>query len=240
MRLLAGLVDDVDGAAGAGVVVHPATGDPRLVAAVGVAETWDAAQVGCGCGPVATAARTEQVTVVDPVQPSDHAELAALAPVPHAVVVVPGTWAEDGRLVTTLYLDREVHAEALDTVGRYEPMLAAALGLLEYCGDAELRATHLLRMMQYRHVIEQAKGLLMSRRSTGPDEAFAALAECSQRENVRLRELAAALVEAVGGAPAEDPVGGSRLEVGAEAVGAAKRLWDDLSASGSGPSAVPG
>lgn len=44
-------------------------------------------------------------------------------------------------------------------------------------------------------VIEQAKGILMAQRQCGPDEAFDLLRGASQRGNVKVRALAARIVE---------------------------------------------
>jgi ANTAR domain len=60
-------------------------------------------------------------------------------------------------------------------------------------------------MVQYRRVIEQAKGMLMAALGQDAGIAFAALSRASQHFNVRLRNLAVALVETVGNAPAEAP-----------------------------------
>ena len=50
--------------------------------------------------------------------------------------------------------------------------------------------------MRNRAVIEQAKGILAARHGIDPDAAFDRLRGESQRRNVRLAELAAALVAA--------------------------------------------
>jgi GAF domain-containing protein len=47
-----------------------------------------------------------------------------------------------------------------------------------------------------RSVIEQAKGIVMSRRGCDADEAFALLRERSQKSNRKLRDVAAEIVEA--------------------------------------------
>lgn len=204
---------------------------PRLVAAVGVAEEWDAAQLSCGGGPLLEALESDEVLILDPFDPADFEGLARSGPTPRSVVVLPGAWTDEGGLATTLYLGEEPGTEAIEALGEYEPLLAHALGLLEYCGDAETRADQMLQMMQYRRVIEQAKGMVMTRRALGADEAFTRLAEISQQRNVRLRELAVALVESVGGAPAEQPDDiDARTDATPEAVDAAKRFWDDLQA----------
>jgi AmiR/NasT family two-component response regulator len=44
-------------------------------------------------------------------------------------------------------------------------------------------------------VIDQARGILMARRGISAEQAFAELARESQNSNVKLRELAARLVE---------------------------------------------
>ena len=233
VRLLRSLVHAVPEASGAGLVLVGERGEPRQVAGTGSAEEWDAAQLSCRCGPLTEAAMTDEVTLADPFVPRQYPALRAPGDIvpPAALLALPGAWAGDGRLVTTLYLDSPVDTHALSTLGVYEPLLAHALGLLEYCGDAETRADQMLQMMQYRRVIEQAKGMVMTRRSVGADDAFARLAEASQRRNVRLRELAVALVEGVGGAPAEQPAEpGEHIRATPEAVEAAQSLWDDLDA----------
>lgn len=231
LRLLWSLTTAVPGASGAGLVLLGEQREPRQVGAFGTAQAWDAAQLTCRCGPLTQAALADEVRVVEPFDPRDYLDLPQppQAPAPAGLVVLPGAWAGDGRLVTSLYLDTPIDAHAITTLGAYEPLLAHALGLLEYCGDAETRADQMLQMMQYRRVIEQAKGMVMTRRSVGADEAFARLAEVSQRRNVRLRELAVALVEGIGGSPAEQPAEpGERIRATPEAVDAATRLWEDL------------
>ncbi len=230
-RLLRSLVEALPDASGAGLVLVDDDGEARQVAGVGAAESWDAAQLECRCGPLALAVAGEDVQIVEPFDPADYRGLRQPrhTPAPAALIVIPGAWAGQGRLATTAYLDSSIDARTIATLGAYEPLLAHAFGLLEYCGDAETRADQMLAMMQYRRVIEQAKGMVMTRRSVGADEAFSHLAEISQRRNVRLRELAVALVEGVGGAPAEQPnEPGDRVRVSADAMDAAKRLWDDL------------
>jgi len=63
----------------------------------------------------------------------------------------------------------------------------------------------MLQMTQYRRVIEQAKGLVMGASGGDANTAFATLTRASQHFNVRLRNLAVALVEHVGRSSAEHP-----------------------------------
>jgi len=92
----------------------------------------------------------------------------------------------------------------------------------------------MVQMVQYRRVIEQAKGLVMAVTGSDAAAAFATLARASQHFNVRLRNLAVALVELVGGAPAEGPDDPAALVVpGERDRSAAERMWAAL-ATGSG------
>ena len=52
-------------------------------------------------------------------------------------------------------------------------------------------------------VIEQAKGILMARHRCGPDQAFRMLVEASQRDNRKVRDVAAAVVACVQTTPNE-------------------------------------
>ena len=51
--------------------------------------------------------------------------------------------------------------------------------------------------MASRAVIEQAKGILMAQRDCSADEAFDMLRRASQRENVKLRDVAQRIVGSV-------------------------------------------
>ncbi|WP_230751194.1 ANTAR domain-containing protein [Actinomycetospora soli] len=57
------------------------------------------------------------------------------------------------------------------------------------------RAAGLLQALEGRDVIGQAKGVLMARDGVSSEEAFARLSEASQSTNVKLRDVAAWLVE---------------------------------------------
>jgi GAF domain-containing protein len=56
-------------------------------------------------------------------------------------------------------------------------------------------ARHLSAAMEHRSVIEQAKGILMHEQRCSADEAFAILTRVSQRANIKLRDIAAQMVE---------------------------------------------
>ncbi|WP_244282959.1 ANTAR domain-containing protein [Streptomyces flavidovirens] len=72
---------------------------------------------------------------------------------------------------------------------------------LEAETQAQMRAeiTQLRQALSSRTVIGQAQGMLMALAACSADEAWDVLVEVSQRTNIKLREVAAALVAAAGG-----------------------------------------
>lgn len=200
----------------------------RSIAAVGVAATVDDAQVSCGQGPLIEALDKGAVVVVpgdgEP-GPGDGdtdatgyhhldigrypALLEQTGPGPWqsvgGVVVMPGEWGDDLPVVLTVYLDAPVRSDGLAELDRWEALLASALAVVEYCEGEETRAEQMLQMIQYRRVVEQAKGLVMSAVGGDAQSAFGVLSRASQHFNIRVRTLAVALVEHVGRGSAEHP-----------------------------------
>jgi GAF domain-containing protein len=68
--------------------------------------------------------------------------------------------------------------------------------------DAHELSARLGDAMKTRSVIEQAKGMLMAAQHCDENEAFEMLVRASQRENVKLREIAARIVKAATDQPA--------------------------------------
>jgi GAF domain-containing protein len=95
----------------------------------------------------------------------------------------------------------EEHAfddEASRTVARSVASQAAtALHNLRVYDASRTLAQQLEQAMASRAVIEQAKGVLMAQAGCTADEAFARLRAASQRENVKLRDVAARVVAGV-------------------------------------------
>jgi AmiR/NasT family two-component response regulator len=67
------------------------------------------------------------------------------------------------------------------------------------CAAAQAEVEQMKQAMASRAGIEQAKGVLMSQRHCGPDEAFDVLVKLSSQTNRKLRDVAAAVVEHVTG-----------------------------------------
>jgi hypothetical protein len=208
-RLLAYLQDEIGGCLGAGL--HAASHDPDgPIAVTGLAGRLDALQWELDAGPTVHAAREQEaVSSADlrtddrwPGLPDRIAELPGV-PAKVSAVAVAGSWDDQGPIVLSLYLDHEPTPENLRKVEEIEPMLAMSAALVEYCADEILRGDQLLKMVEHRRVIEQAKGMIMAVRRCAAGEAFRALVTSSQHFNVKLRDLAVATVEMLGGAPAE-------------------------------------
>ena len=80
-----------------------------------------------------------------------------------------------------------------------DPLASAAAIVLANASaywEANQLSEQLNQAMRSRAVIEQAKGILMARSpDLGPDEAFEVLRKASQRENVKLRDIAQRIVD---------------------------------------------
>ncbi len=217
-QLLTALAGRVPGALGAAVAVpaaRPPGADPSVLAAVGAAASrhpdprWLAVHLG--------AALRERRTVL------------AEAGDGGVVAVASG----QDPVAVALVLDRSPQAPDADSAEAALPALAAAVGVLRSWAAETARAEQMVQMVQYRRVIEQAKGLVMAVTGGDAETAFATLARASQHFNVRLRNLAVALVELVGGAPAEGPDDPAAVVVpGERDRRAAVRMWAALSAGG--------
>lgn len=230
------------GAVGAGLSLLDTS--PRSVAAVGVAGVLDPAQWKAGDGPLWDAVRQrrrlavpdpEGLADLDPERWPGFADVVGRDGLEgvHGLVVTPGEWAGEEPLVLSVYLPRPADEAVAELVDEYESLLGSALAVVEYCAGEEVRAEQMLRMVQYRRVIEQAKGLVMA--SVGGDAAaaFTTLSRASQHFNIRLRNLAVALVEHVGHAPAEGPEDLAEVVVPSEQDRTvAAQVWLALSTAG--------
>jgi hypothetical protein len=242
-RLLDYAMQSIPTALGLGVSVADAR-QPRLVASVGVADALDRAQWEAGEGPTWEALRTGK-TVVLP-QPDEPEPLrlerwprlfervdSALVEKVQGVVVTPGEWGGDLPMVFSAYLDQPPQPRVAGEIDGHEALIANALAVVEYCAGEEMRAEQMLQMSQYRRVIEQAKGLIMSALAVDGVAAFAVLSRASQHFNVRLRSLAIALVEHVGGGQAEHPEDVESVVIPGEADRrVAAQVWLALSSGG--------
>jgi hypothetical protein len=71
--------------------------------------------------------------------------------------------------------------------------------------EADERASQLEQALASRSTIDQAIGVLMTQNQCTPDTAFGILRRASQNRNVKLREVAATIIERFTGQPAAHP-----------------------------------
>lgn len=233
-RLLAYAVDEVAGATGAGVTIVR-DGRIEMVSAIGTAVTLDRLQWELSEGPLVKSHHTERTTLSADLRSDD--QFPALAGALSSTylpdlsgrigaVAMPGSWDEGGPSQFSLYLDRSPNERTVAVLDRIEPMVTHAMATVVFCERESMRADQMAKMVQYRRVIEQCKGAMMATVGCSAPKAFEVLDRASQHHNVKLRDLAVALAEHVGKAPAEHPDDVGHVLAPSEASRvAAKELW---------------
>jgi GAF domain-containing protein len=162
----------------------------------------DQAQYRTGQGPCLHAARTGQVVRITVAEVRDRwPDFADAA----------GGAGVASYLSAPLFIDSEYHG-SLNLYGRrphgYRMLDAALLELYTTAVEAALQgarrylkarehAGHLQTALGSRGVIDQAKGIVMGARRISADDAFMLLVEHSQRENIKLHDIAQRLVTGV-------------------------------------------
>lgn len=216
-ELLARIAADVPGALGAAVSVHHG-GALQVAAAHGISAAFVPAQLNGLGGPVPTAGHTGEPVVTADVYADDrwpsltlggllkhHPALAADWPRVRGVAALPSTWDAEGTLVLSVILDRPATEETVNVLRRHERLAAMALLVAE--ATQPDRTEQMLDLLQSRAALEEAKGIVIALRRCAPEEAWNTLRRASQEFNVKVRELAVALVELLAGAPAPQPQG---------------------------------
>ncbi|MEU5262016.1 ANTAR domain-containing protein [Amycolatopsis sp. NPDC021455] len=234
-ELLERIAADVPGALGAAVSVHHRGGPLHVAAGHGLSATFVPAQLDGLGGPVPTAGGTGEPVVTADVFADErwpaltlsgliehHPDLAADWPRVRGVAAVPTVWDAGGSLVLSVVLDRPATQETVNVLRRHERLAAMALAVAEAARPD--RTGQMLDLLQSRAALEEAKGIVIALRRCGSDEAWVTLRRASQEFNVKVRELAVALVELVAGVPAPQPDGDRAIRPGPLARRAAKRV----------------
>ena len=189
----------VDGCAGAGVlVVSDGDGPATLVASSPLAVTVDQMQIDAGGGPCLTSARLGSTVYVHDLLDDDRWPDFAAAAVDAGVRTVLAYALPTGRQAA---LNLYGHLpEAFGASARAQGALFATLArlALDTAKERELdaeRAVNLFEALRTRELIGQAQGILIERERISGEQAFEVLRRASQHLNVKLREVAAALVE---------------------------------------------
>ena len=235
--LLLALVDrvaaELPGCLGVTLSVRHGEEPLRVLVSNGVGRYLVPAQLAVG-GPVPEALETGRPVTTDAVFTDKRwpalTEDVAAAPEARAALsrtrglaALPGQWEDDGTFVLSAALEGPAGAESLAVLRRFGKLTEMVLVVGEAAagGDAE----QILGLLASRAAIEQAKGAIMAVRRCSSDEAWETLRRTSQEFNVKLRELAVALVEYVGGETARQPAGTPEIHPVAAARHAAERLW---------------
>lgn len=228
---------DLPSAVGLAVSVHGKHRDvPQLLAASGVGREFIGAQLGGLGGPVADALE-HQVPVLSPDLASDDRwpaltpeGLREMQPGPGELwsrmggaAAVPGVWHRDETVVLCCLLDEPGSADTIITLAGYEQLIAAAM--MTAAAQDTTQIADMLAVLQSRGAIEQAKGVIMGLLRCDAGTAWATLRRASHESNIKLRVLSAALVEHIGGEPAEQPAVGAPIIPDAAARRAAGLLW---------------
>jgi GAF domain-containing protein len=161
----------------------------------------DAAQYQSGRGPCLDSWRLRQIVRIDDLDSTDaYPEFAdaARARGIRSTLSLPLMAGDDAAGALNLY-SRAIAGFTADDE-RAGTLLAGAAAIVLVNASSYWQARQLseqlTQAMQSRAVIEQAKGILMARTAhLSADEAFDLLRKASQRENVKLREIAQRIVD---------------------------------------------
>jgi GAF domain-containing protein len=162
----------------------------------------DEHQYQLGRGPCMDAALAQQAVMVTDMQADDRWPEYAMRAVGEGVgssLSVPLPVQDRALAALNLYseqlgaFDDESRAIATEFAHRAGVAVANA----QLYADSELLGLQLRSAMESRSTIEQAKGVLMSQSSCSADAAFDLLVRASQRENVKLRDIAERIVQSV-------------------------------------------
>jgi anti-anti-sigma factor len=200
---LAGTLAEVIAPAADVSVTIGAPASPVHVDSNGVfAQQLDGLQMQAGEGPCQSAWETGQLVLTADITDDDRwPELTRLAAPTGLASVLALPVLADGSVVGVVNaysttadafagIDIELAELAAFAVGQVFQRIETTRALREM-------VTNLRHALSSRSVIDQAKGILMARHGYDADEAFTALSGLSQRENVKVRDLALLLTEEV-------------------------------------------
>jgi GAF domain-containing protein len=196
-------VDAVPAAEMAGITMLSEHGTPTTAVFTDpLAPEIDAAQYESGAGPCLDAWRQRRVVRIDDTSAGAGQypafSKAAAAHGVESVLSLPLIAGSNGLGALNLYARRSGGFTTDDETLGLELASAAAIVLANASAywEANQLSEQLNQAMRSRAVIEQAKGILMARSpDLGPDDAFEVLRKASQRENVKLREIAQRIVD---------------------------------------------
>jgi hypothetical protein len=161
-------------------------------------------------GPCVEAARRGVETVIPDLRADDRWpewSAASLQLGFRSAAAAPGDTGDGAQLAINLY-GRELDAFGETEMRRARIYVDEAARVLRLClllAEQTERAQDLQTAMASRSTIDQALGVIMGQNRVPRDEAFAILRTASQHRNVKLREVAALLIENLTGHQAAEP-----------------------------------
>jgi GAF domain-containing protein len=164
----------------------------------------DAAQYDTGIGPCLDAFRHRRVFRIDDVATDEQWRPFSEAAAAHGIrstMSLPLLARHEGMGALNLY-SRSHRAFSDDDVEigmKFATQAAIVLANAQAYWDARQLGEDMAEAMRARAVIEQAKGILMGAERCSADEAFQILVRASQRENRKLRDIAANIVARTAG-----------------------------------------
>lgn len=198
---LTGLAETtVEGCRAASVTLLRRDGAETVAASDPVAQGIDEAQYAAGAGPCLAASRESRMYEVPDTGNEPRWPEFAAAALERGVLSSLSTPVRVGpRSIGALNLystEPDAFARAADSAQTLAAHVAATLTNARLHVAARTLADQLADARRSRPVIERAKGILMAQRGCTAEEAFALLRAASQRDNVKLREVAERLVAA--------------------------------------------
>lgn len=233
-RILERVHHDLDDAVGLSVSVHSKRDGMSVLATRGIGAGYLDAQLSGLGGPVVIAVEHQVPVLSLDLWSDDRWPDLTLEAVRswlpddelqqvRGAAAVPGVWRAEETLVLSCLLSGPARASTITTLLGYEQLITAALVTSAAEGDAEI--ADVLSVLQSRGAIEQAKGAIMGRLRCDAETAWATLRRASHESNVKLRVLAVALMEHIGGVPAEQPAGDAPIQPDERARKSAQLLW---------------
>jgi hypothetical protein len=142
--------------------------------------------------------------------------------------VLPAGHDQHSMVALSCCLPGPADERTLQVLDRYKQLVESATAVA-YAASTE-GSEQVLRMLLGRSGIEQAKGAIIAVTGLDAHSAWQRLRRASQHSNVKLRDIATALIEYLGQAPVEHPAGLPAPELDPAAGPAARQLWQELMA----------
>ena len=159
----------------------------------------DEAQYTSGHGPCLDSFRNARTVVVPSLDDDERWPEFAAAALDHGVrstLSLPMLVGDSAVGALNLYagVERAFGEPEAQTGGMFAAQAAVVVANAQAYWGARLKSEHLQVALESREPIDMAKGIIMNSMGCGPDEAFAILVQQSQRENRKVRDIAAELV----------------------------------------------